>query len=104
MEILFDCNHLIIDDIYTFISIYKIKYNSNNKLPDDTYKSLKSAIKLEKEIGNTTKTIIEEIEKENVINSNTKQLESVCESIKDSKNIIKYSNIKHIQVYLYNYS
>lgn len=99
MERLIDYNHLIIDDIYTIISIYKIKNNSKNKLPDDTYKSLKSAIKLEKEIENTIKTIIEEIEKDSLINSNTKQLESVCESIKkNNKNIIKYSNIKHVQV------
>lgn len=76
-----------------------MKYNSKNKLPDDTYKSLKSAIRLEKDIENTTKTIIEEIEKENLINSITKQLESVCESTKkDNENMIKYSNIKHVQV------
>lgn len=76
-----------------------MKYNSKNKLPDDTYKFLKSAIRLEKDIENTTKTIIEEIEKENLINSITKQLESVCESTKkDNENMIKYSNIKHVQV------
>jgi len=98
MEKLFHYNHIIIDDIYTIISIYKIKNNSKNKLPDDTYKSLKSAIKLEKEIENTTKTILEEIEKENLINSNTNHLKSVCESIKkNNEKIIKYSNIKHIQ-------
>lgn len=76
-----------------------MKYNSKNKLPDDAHKSLKSAIKLENEIINSTKCIIEDIEKESSIHSNSKQLQLVCESIKSSfTNTGKYYNIKHVQV------
>lgn len=100
MELLFDNNRLTIEELYDIISVYKVKYGLKNKLPDDTFKSLKSAIKLDKDIGNTNKFIIEEMEKENLIESNAKQLKLVCESIKDSnKNANrKYYNIKQLQV------
>lgn len=85
--------------MYNIISIYKIKYSSKNKLPDDIYKSLKAAIKLDKELENTTKYFIEEIEKENFTNFNSKQLELLCGFVKDfNENTNKYYNIKHVQV------
>lgn len=99
MEELLNCNHTCLEDLYNITSISKVKYSSKNKLPDDVHKSLKSAIKLEKEIRNSTKNIIEDIEKESSINSNSNQLQLVCESIKSSvANTGKYYNIKHVQV------
>lgn len=100
MELLFDNNRLIIEELYDIISVYKVKYGLKNKLPDDTFKSLKYAIKLDKDIGNTNKSIIEEMEKEHLIEFNAKQLELVCESIKDfNENATrKYYNIKQVQV------
>lgn len=99
MQQLFEFNITDKDELYNILSLIKVKYNSKNKLPDDTHKSLKSAIKLEKEIENTTKTIIEEIENENLIDSNSKQLELVMDSVRNSnEKQIKYYNIKHIQV------
>lgn len=99
MEELFNCNHTCVEDLYNILSVSKVKYSSHNKLPDDEHKSLKSAIKLEKEIRNSTKSIIEDIEKENSINSNSNQLQLVCESIKSwYTNTGKYYNIKHVQV------
>lgn len=99
MEILLDNNQLVIEELFDIISIYKVKYNSKNKLPDDTYKYLRAAIKLDKEIGNTTKFFIDEIEKDNFTNLNSKQLELVCLPAKNYENTIKYFNIKHILVW-----
>lgn len=100
MDVLFNNNHTVIEDLYNYISIHKVHYNSKNKIPDDLFKYLKTAVKLEKEIENTTKIIIEEIEKENLFNLNSKQLILVCEFLKNSnKNAIKYYSIKHVQVY-----
>lgn len=88
-----------IEELYTILSLYKVKCSLKNKLPDETYKSLKSAIKLEKKIENSTKIIVEEIEKENFNHSISKQLEFMCESVKNSnKNKTNYYNIKHVQV------
>lgn len=99
MEELLNSNHKCIEDLYNIISIFKVKYNSKNKLPDDVHKSLKSAIKLDKEIKYSTKCIIEDMEKENSVNSNSKQLQLVCESVKSSFiNTGKFYNIKHVQV------
>lgn len=99
MELLFDNNHISIEELYNILSLYKVKYSLTNKLPDETYKYLKSAIKLEKEIENSTKIIIEEIEKENFNDSISKQLEFVYESVKISnENKTNYYNIKHVQV------
>lgn len=96
---LFDNNHIEIEGLYNIISLYKVKSSSKNKLPDEIYKYLKSAIKLEKDIENITKIVIDEIEKENFNSSNIKQLEFVCDSIKKSnENTTNYYNIKHIQV------
>lgn len=100
MEILSAHNQLVIEELYDIISIYKIKYNSKNKLPDDTYKYLKAAIKLDKELGNTTKIFIDEIETDNFTNMNSKQLELVCGAVKNyNENTNKYYNIKHILVW-----
>ncbi|XP_026810785.1 uncharacterized protein LOC113552228 [Rhopalosiphum maidis] len=97
LEILLAHNQLVIEELYDIISIYKIKYNSKNKLPDDTYKYLKAAIKLDKELENTTKLFIDEIEKDNFTNMNSKQLELVCGAVKNyNENTNKYYNIKHI--------
>lgn len=99
MELLIDYNHSIIEDIFNIISLYKVKYHLKMKLPDNIYKSLKSALKLEKEFENTSSIFIEEIEKENVINSKSEQLLLVYRSLKNSfENPIKYYNIKHVQV------
>lgn len=99
MEIVFAQNQLVIEELYDIISIYKLKYNLKNKLPDDIYKSLRTAIKLDKEMRNTTKFFIDEIENDNFTNFNSKQLELVCGSVNSSnENIIKYYNIKHILV------
>lgn len=85
--------------MYDIISIYKVQYSSKNKIPDDSFKYLKAAVKLEKEIENTTKIITEEAEKENLFSFNYKQLELVYETIQNSnKNPIKYYSIKHVQV------
>lgn len=100
MELLFDNNHTSIKELYNIISLYKVKYSLKNKLPDDTYKSLKSAIKLEKEIEISIKIIVEELEKENIKHSNSKQLEFVLESVKNSnENKTMYYNLKHVQVW-----
>jgi len=100
LEILSAHNQLVIEELYDIISIYKLKCNSKNKLPDDTYKSLRTAIKLDKELENTTKFFIDEIEKDNFTNFNSKQLESMCGPVNNSnENTIKYYNIKHILVW-----
>lgn len=99
MHQLFDLNSKNKEELYNILSLIKIKYNSKNKLPDDTYKSLKSAIKLEKEIENTTKAIIEEIDSEKLNGLNSKELELVLGSVRNSnEKQIKYYHIKHIQV------
>lgn len=99
MDELLNFNHTCLEDLYNIISVSKVKYSSNNKLQDDIHKSLKSAMKLEKEIRNTTINIIEDIEKESSINLNSNQLHLVCESVKSSfTNTGKYYNIKHVQV------
>lgn len=100
MEILLAHNQLVIEELYDIISVYKLKYNSKHKLPDDTFKYLKAAIKLDKELGNTNKIFIDEIEKDNFTNMNSKQLELVCGPIKNCiENTNKYYNIKHILVW-----
>lgn len=99
MEILFAHNQLVIEELFDFISIYKVKYNTKNNLPDDTYKSLRAAIKLDKELENTNKFFVDEIEKDNFTNFNSKQLELVCGPVKNSnENTVKYYSIKHILV------
>lgn len=100
MELLFVNNRLIIDELYDIISIYKVKYGLKNKLPDDTFKSLKSGLKLDKDITNMIKSIVKEMEKENLLDSNAKQLKLICGSIKDfNENMTrKYYNIEHVQV------
>lgn len=99
MELLFENNRILIEEILNIISLYKVKYHFNNKLPDDTYKSLKAAIKLDKEIENTNKMFIDEIENENLINSSSKLLELFCGSLKNyDENPMKYYNIKYVQV------
>lgn len=85
--------------MYSIISLFRSKPNSKNKIPDDLYKALKTAHKLEKEIESTTQQTIEEIEKENVNNLNSKQLESVCKLGKPwNDNAPMYHNLKQIQV------
>lgn len=100
MEIVFAHNQLVIEELYDIISIFKLKYTLKNKLPDDIYKSLRIATKLDKEMRNTTKFFINEIENDNFTNFNSKQLELVGGSLNSSKeNTIKYYNIKHILVW-----
>lgn len=100
MELLFAYNQLVIEELYDIISIYKVKCNSKNKLPDDTYKSLRAAIKLDKELGNTTKFYIDVIEKDNFTNFYSKQLELVCGPVnRSNENTVKYYNIKQILVW-----
>lgn len=99
MEILVDYNHLIIEDTFNIISLYKVKYNLKSNLTDKIYKLLKSAIKLDKVFENNRSIFIEEIEKENIINSSSEQLELVSKSLKNAiENQIKYFNFKDIQV------
>lgn len=100
MGLLFDNNRLLIEELFDIISVYKIKYGLKNKLPDDTFKSLKYAIKLDKDIRNMDESIIEEIEKENLIESNVKQFELIRGSANESNENTtrKYYNIKHVQV------
>lgn len=100
LEIQFNYNHILIEELYTIISTYyKTRNHSKNKVPDDVLKTLRAAIKLEKEIDSTTKTVIEDGVKENSSNFNSKESESVCESVRNSnKNTIKYYNINHVQV------
>lgn len=101
MELLLDNNHTIIEDLYNIISIHKVKNNPKSKFPDELYKTLKSAKKLEKEIENTTKITINEAENDNFNSFNFKQLESICDSIKlNNKYTTKYYNIKQVQVLL----
>lgn len=81
------------------ISLYKLKYSTKFKFPDDAYKSIKSAIKLDKNIEITMDIIVKEIEKLNLLSANYKKLELVCESAKGSNEKTKnYYNIKHVQV------
>lgn len=81
------------------MSISNVKYSPKNKLPDEIHKSLKCAIKQENDIRNSTKLVIEEIEKENLTNSNSKQLQLIFGSVKNAYiNTGKYYNIKHVQV------
>lgn len=85
--------------MYNIISLYKLKYSTKFKLPDDAYKSIKSGIKLDKDIEITMDNIVKEIEKLNLISANCKQLELACESAKDSnEKTNKYYNIRHVQV------
>jgi len=100
LEILLAHNQLVIEELYDIISIYKLKYNLKQKLPDDTYKYLKAAIKLDKELGNTNKLFIDEIEKDNFTNMHSKHLELVCGPVKNfNENTNKYYSIKHILVW-----
>lgn len=97
---MFAHNQLVIDELLDIISIYKVKYKLQNKLPDDTYKSLRAAIKLDKELENTTKFFIDEIEEDKFTNFNSYQLELICGPMKNSnENTIRYYNIKHIMVW-----
>lgn len=99
LETLSDQNHTAIEDVYNIISLYKLKYSTTFKLPDDAYKSIKSGLKLEKDIENTMDIIVKEMEKLNLIGVNYKQLELACESAKGSnEKTKKYCNIRHVQV------
>lgn len=92
-------NHTVIEDMYNIISLYKLKYSTKFKLPDDAHKAIKSAIKLDTDIEITMNIIVEEIEKLNLISANYKQLELACESAKGSnEKTKKYFNIRHVQV------
>jgi len=100
LETIIDYNRIVIEDVFNVISFFKIKGSLKNKLSEDPYKLLKNATKLEKEIENTIQSVIEEIEKENSIIENVKQLDLMSGSVENSKeNGIKYYNIKHVQVY-----
>lgn len=99
MDTLIDHNRSVIKELYNILSLYNTKYSLKYKFSEDPYKSLKSAIKLEKEMGNKGKDLIDEIEKENLIDFNNKQLQLSCAPAKVFKEIpVKYYNIKHVQV------
>lgn len=91
---------MVIEDLYNIIRFYNVKNNAKYKLPEETYKTLKSANKLENEIGNTTQIIINQAEIDNSNRFNSKQLESTCDTLRNyNKYTTKYYNIKHVQVY-----
>lgn len=100
MDTLTDLNRSVIKELYDILSLYKTKqYCSKNKFSVDPFKLLKSAIKLEKEMGITTDIIMKEIEKENLLDINNKQLQLSCAPAKVFKeSAVKYYNIKHVQV------
>lgn len=99
MDTLIDHDRSVIKEFYHVLSFYKTKYSLKHKFSEDPYKSLKSAIKLEKEMENTGNILMDEIEKENLIDINNKQLQLSCAPAKVFKeNAIKYYNIKHVQV------
>lgn len=99
MELLLDNNHTIIEDLYNIISLHKVKNTPKSKFPDELYKTLKSATKLEKDIENTTQITINEVENDNLNSFNSKELGSICDAVKhNNKYTTRYYNIKQVQV------